>query len=59
MHVLGSAFEDGNDGDALVVGDIKNVDDSAARGQADVGKQGRVFEFLSNERHGKSSMKCR
>jgi len=48
-YVLGSALQDGNDGHALVVGNIEHVNDSAARGQAHVDKQGRVFKFLSNK----------
>ena len=48
-YVLGSALQDGNDGHALVVCNIEHVNDSAARGQAHVDKQGRVFKFLSNK----------
>ena len=47
-NVLGSALQDRNDGHALVVGDIEDVDDSAAGGQAHVHKQGGVFKFLSD-----------
>ena len=49
-YVLGSTLQDGNDGHALVVADIEHMNDSAARGQAHVDKQGRMFKFLSNKR---------